>query len=154
MATFPMSILAGVASLTGARTRGLRGPFLTAFAAAIVGCAGLWLLKSTSPLWLAAVAVTFFGLTQGLMSTCTQAAVYLQAPPGQVGTASGLQRTATYIGAIAATSLLGFAYGHHATDHGLHTLAVVMACASGALLIGTIFDRTLPRVIPSHPPHS
>lgn len=151
LATLPMSIVAGVASLAGARTRGLRAPFLVAFAASIAGCMGLWMLDSSSPLWLMAAAVTFFGVTQGLMSTCTQAAVYVQAPPGQVGTASGLQRTATYIGAIAATSLLGIAYGHHATDHGLHTLAIVMGGASGLLFLATIFDRTLPRAISSSP---
>ncbi len=64
---------------------------------------------------------------------------------GKIGTASGLQRTATYIGAITSTSLLGFIYGQHATDHGLHNLAAVMGALSVVLLIGTIIDRTLPR---------
>ena len=53
----------------------------------------------------------------GLTSTATQAAVYIQAPAAEIGTASGLERTATYIGAITSTSLLGIMYGQHATDH-------------------------------------
>jgi MFS family permease len=92
-----------------------------------------------------AAAVMLFGLPTGLTSTATQAAVYIQAPAAEIGTASGLQRTATYIGAITSTSLLGFIYGQHATDHGLHNLAAVMGALSVVLLIGTIFDRTLPR---------
>jgi len=74
-----------------------------------------------------------------------QAAVYIQAPADEIGTAAGLQRTAGYIGAIAATSLLGLMYGKHATDHGLHSLAIVMGVLSAFLFIATIFDRTLPR---------
>jgi len=149
LATLPLSIVAGVASLAGARSHGLRGPFLLAFAASIAGCVGLLFLHAQSPLWIMAAVVTCFGVTQGTVSTATQAAVYLQAPPGQIGTASGLQRTASYIGAIAATSLLGVAYGHHATDAGLHTLARVMGVASVVLLVLTFVDRTLPRATAS-----
>jgi len=91
-----------------------------------------------------AAAVMFFGLPTGLTSTATQAAVYLQSPAAEIGTASGLQRTATYIGAMTSTSLLAIMYGQHATDHGLHNLALVMGALSVVLLVGTIFDRTLP----------
>lgn len=151
LATLPMSIIAGIASVAGARTRGLRAPYLVAFVGGLAGCIALFFLDSASPLWVMAASVTCFGLTQGLASTTTQAAVYMQAPPGQVGTASGLQRTASYLGAIAATSLLGVAYGHHATDHGLHTLAIVMGAACLLLAIATLVDRSLPRADqPSH----
>jgi hypothetical protein len=71
--------------------------------------------------------------------------VYIQAPAREIGTVSGLQRTATYSGAITSTSLLDVMYGQHATDHFLHNLGVVMGALSVVLLIGTIFDRTLPR---------
>lgn len=152
LATLPLSLVGGVASILGARTKGLRGPFLLAFIASILGCVSLLCLDSASPLWLIAAAVTFFGIPQGLASTSTQAAVYLQAPPDQLGMASGLQRTASYIGAILATSVLGVAYGHHATDHGMHTLALVMGGISVVLVIATVFDRTLPRAVPSSSP--
>jgi hypothetical protein len=92
-----------------------------------------------------AAAVMLFGLPTGLASTATRTAVYIQASVNEIGTASGLQRRATYIGAITSTSLLGLMYGQHATDHGLHNLAVVMGVLSVAHLVGTIVDRTLPR---------
>ncbi|UPG85369.1 MFS transporter [Luteibacter aegosomatis] len=151
LATLPMSVVAGVASLAGARTRGLRGPFLVAFASSILGCVALLRIDAATPLWIMAAAVTFFGVTLGLVSTTTQAAVYLQAPAASLGAASGLQRTATYIGAIAATSLLGVAYGQHATDHGLHSLALVMGVVNAVLLLATLVDRTLSRAASSSP---
>lgn len=151
LATLPMSILAGATSILGTRTQGLRGPFLAAFMATVAGCAGLLLLGATSPLWMMAAAVALFGITQGLMSTSTQAAVYLQAPAEQIGAASGLQRTASYLGAIVATSVLGFVYGDRPTDHGLHLLATIMGAASVLLVVATMFDRTLPRAVASLP---
>jgi sugar phosphate permease len=81
-----------------------------------------------------------------MFSTATQAAVYLQAPADEIGTAAGLQRTAGYLGAIAATSLLGALYGKTASDHGLHSVAIVMSVLSACLFVATIFDRTIPRI--------
>ena len=112
--------------------------------ASLIGCVGLLLIDHHSPVWVIAMAVMLFGLPTGMASTATQAAVYIQAPASEIGTASGLQRTATYIGAITATSLLGFVYGQHATDHGLHSLAIVMGVLSAVLVVATILDRTLP----------
>ncbi len=80
-----------------------------------------------------------------MFSTATQATIYLQAPAGEIGTAAGLQRTAAYIGAIAATSLLGLMYGARASDAGLHNLALTMGAVTVALFVFTLFDRTLPR---------
>lgn len=147
VATLPMSAFAAGASLFGARTRGLRGPFLLAFGCAGIACVALLCIDSHVPPWIMAAAVALFGLTQGLASVVTQAAVYLQAPASQMGAASGLQRTATYIGAILATALIGISYGHHPTDHGLHMLAMVMGGAAVLLFIATLFDRTLPRKV-------
>ena len=154
IATLPLSILAGVGSIAGARTKGLRGPFLLAFACSIAGAIALLCIDAASPLWLMAAAVAAFGIPQGLVSVTTQAAVYIQAPPGQIGTASGLQRTFSYVGAMAATAVIGACYGHQPTDHGLHALAAAMAGVSALLLIATLFDRTLPRVDDVSKPHS
>jgi MFS family permease len=143
--TLPMSVIAAVSSLTGARTKGIRAPFLVAIASALAGCVCLSFVDSATSVWPIAAAVAFFGAPQGLASTTTQAAVYLQAPPGSIGTAAGLQRTAMYIGAISATSLLSLMYADHATDSGFHGLALVMGVLSAALFVATLFDRTLPR---------
>jgi len=145
LVTLPLSLIAAVSSLSGARTRGIRAPFVISIGAALVGCVALWFVTSGTSVWIIAFAVMFFGVPQGMFTTATQAAVYIQAPADEIGTAAGLQRTAGYIGAIAATSLLGLMYGKHATDHGLHSLAIVMGVLSAFLFIATIFDRTLPR---------
>jgi len=85
-----------------------------------------------------------FGLPQGICSNANQAAVYVQAPHEEVGTAAGLLRTSQYVGAIVASSLLGLLFGKHPTDHGMHTLAWVIVVLSAALVIATVADRTLP----------
>ena len=143
--TLPMSAVAAASSFSGARTKGIRAPFVIAIGSALIGCACLWFVHAQSAVWWIAAAVIFFGPPQGMFSTATQAAIYLQAPAGEIGTAAGLQRTAAYIGAIAATSLLGLMYGAHASDAGLHNLALTMGAVTVALFVFTLFDRTLPR---------
>jgi len=141
----PMSVIAALSSLAGARTKGIRAPFIISIGSAVAGCACLALLHGGTPSWMIAAAVMLFGLPQGMFSTATQTAVYLQAPATEIGAAAGLQRTAQYIGAIAATSLLGLLFGQRATDHGLHSLALVLGVLGALLLLATIFDRTLTR---------
>jgi MFS family permease len=143
--TLPMSVCATLSSLAGARSGTIRMPFIISTVGALIGCLCLFLIDHQTPVWMIAIAVMFFGLPTGLTSTATQVAVYVQTPAAEIGTASGLQRTATYMGAITSTSLLGLLYGQHATDRGLHSLAIVMGLLSAVLLVATIFDRTLPR---------
>ena len=144
--TLPMSLLAAASSVTGGRTKGIRVLFVISIGAALAGCVGLLFIDSGTAAWVIAIAVVLFGIPQGMFSTATQTAVYLQAPAEEIGTAAGLQRTAGYIGAILATSLLGAVFGKSATDQGLHALAVVIGVLSAFLLVATIFDRTIPRV--------
>jgi nicotinamidase-related amidase/predicted MFS family arabinose efflux permease len=147
LVTLPMSVVAAAASLTGARRKGLRGPFLVSVGAALAGNLGLLFVDGASPLWMIVTAITLFGVTLGTFSFATQAAVYIQAPAEEIGTAAGLQRSAQYIGAIAAASLLASIYGERASDHGLHSLAAVAGALSAILFIVTLFDRTLARVV-------
>ena len=143
--TLPMSILAGLCSLLAARTKGLRSPFVIGAAGGLIGCIGLIFVHSDSPVWLIASAAMFFGVPMGMASTATQAAIYVQAPAADIGTAAGLQRTFSYVGAIFAASLLGIVFGHKPSDHGIHALAIVMIGVTAFLLIFSIFDRTLPK---------
>ncbi|KXV02060.1 MFS transporter [Acetobacter cerevisiae] len=143
LVTIPMSIMAAASSLIGTRTRSIRTPFLISIGSALLGCAALLMVDSYTPVWGIALAALFFGAPQGMFSTATQAAIYVQAPPEEIGTAAGLQRTAQYVGAIAATSVLALMFGPHATDHGLHSLAWIMATLSMILFVSTVFDRTL-----------
>ena len=144
LVTLPMSIVAAVSSLTGVRSKGLRAPFAVSIGAALAGCIGLFIVDSTSSVWVLVIVFTFFGVPLGTFSVATQAAVYIQAPAEEIGMAAGLQRTAQYIGAMSAAALLASIYGQRATDHDLHVLATVMAALSALLLIATLFDRTIP----------
>ena len=75
----------------------------------------------------------------------TQAAVYVQAQASEIGAASGLQRTASYLGAIVAASILALVYGQSASNEGFLRLSIIMAASAAVLFMFTIFDRTLPR---------
>ena len=64
--------------------------------------------------------------------------MYAAAPAEQVGTASGLYRTSQYIGANLAAALVGLGLGDHATDSGLHLLALVISVISAGLLTAAL----------------
>ncbi len=141
----PMSVAAGASSFLGGRTRGIRIPFIVSIGVMVVGCSALGSVSFGAPAWLIAAAAILFGFPQGMFSVSTQAAVYIQAPASEIGAAAGLQRTAFYLGAIIAASVLGLVYGQTATSGGFLTLTIVMGALSALLFIFTIFDRTLPR---------
>jgi MFS family permease len=141
----PMSVAAGISTIYGGRTKGIRMPFIASMGVMVLGCIALGAVTFGSPIWLIAAAAVLFGAAQGMFSVSTQAAVYIQAPASEIGSASGLQRTAFYLGAIIAASVLALVYGKNATNGAFLTLALIMAAISAALFIFTIFDRTLPR---------
>jgi MFS family permease len=141
----PMSVAAGAASIYGGRTKGIRMPFIASMGVMVLGCIALGAVTFGSPMWLIAAAAVLFGAAQGTFSVSTQAAVYIQAPASEIGSASGLQRTAFYLGAIIAAGILALVYGKNATNGAFLTLALIMAATSAALFVFTIFDRTLPR---------
>ncbi|MEH6377434.1 MFS transporter [Streptomyces sp. KLMMK] len=139
----PMSLAAAVCSLLGARTKGLRAPLTTAAALLAAGSGILVTAGGGTPLAALLIASALFGVPQGLASTGNQAAVYAQAPPDRVGSAAGLQRTAQYTSAMAATGLLALCFGQRASDAGLHRLTAVTGALSLVLLVLTATDRAL-----------
>lgn len=146
LVSVPMSVIAALASFWGARLRSIRLAFLLSAAAGLLGSLGLLILNHASPLWQIALAVACFGLPLGMTSTATQAAVYLQAPADQIGTASGLQRTAGYLGSIVSASLLAMTFGKQASDAGFHQLMMILAILSVILLLAIGLDPTLPKM--------
>lgn len=139
----PMSVTALVCSLLGARTKGIRGPLTLACVLLTAGAGLLAFLTADTPLGLLLLAGACFGIPQGLIGTSNQAAVQAHAPPENIGSAAGLQRTAQYIGAITASSLIALAYGQSASDHGLHLMAMVAAVLGVLLIALTVTDRAL-----------
>lgn len=132
-------------SLIVARRRTQWGALVVGAAVLTVGSAFLFFVSSHAPLWLLAGIGVVFGVQNGLTVTAGQAAMYAQAPAADTGIAAGLMRSFMYVGAIASAGLIGLAFGGAATDRGLHTLAAVLVIGSAAVLLGTLFDRTLRR---------
>lgn len=85
-----------------------------------------------------------FGLANGFSGFANQAALYTQSPAGEIAVASGLYRTFVYIGAIFSSSLIGIAFGHTATDHGLHVIAWVILALGLLIALLAALDRTIP----------
>ncbi|MEV8567050.1 MFS transporter [Streptomyces sp. NPDC051322] len=139
----PMSVTALVCSLLGARTKGIRAPLSIAAVLLTAGSAVLLFASGATPLAVLLLAGACFGIPQGLIGTSNQAAVYQHAPADAVGSAAGLQRTAQYLGAITASSLIGLAYGQRADDGGLHLMAAVSIVLGLVLVALTVSDRAL-----------
>jgi predicted MFS family arabinose efflux permease len=143
VATLPLSITAVAATLIGARTKTLRAPLAFAAFALLAGYLGLLVLGNGSSRVAIGVVGVVFGLAQGTNSIANQAAVYEQSPTNEIGTSSGLQRTAGYLGAVGASSLLGLFYGKRASTAGLHSLGLAMVVISALLCVGTLLDPSL-----------
>ncbi|WP_241779859.1 MFS transporter [Streptomyces natalensis] len=139
----PMSGMAAFCALAGARTKGIRAPLTLTAVCLTAGGAALLVLHGTSPPALLLCAGVLIGIPQGLASTGNQAAVYAQAPADGVGAAAGLQRTAQYLGALTASSLIGLLYGQRATDSGLHHIALTGIALGAVLFLLTVTDRAL-----------
>jgi predicted MFS family arabinose efflux permease len=86
-----------------------------------------------------------FGLANGFSGYANQATLYLQSAADEIAVASGLYRTFAYFGAIFSSSLIGIAFGHAATDQGLHAVAYVIAGIGAATGLMALLDRRIPR---------
>lgn len=139
----PAAIVAGVASFVVARKTAIRGPLVVAALVPILGGVLLLFLHTGSPVVLLALTPALFGVPQALASVSNQAALYRLVPAEYIGTAAGLSRTAVYIGAIAASSLIGGVFGQAPTTPDLHVLAWVILGVAVLLTVLTLADRRL-----------
>src|SRR6202044_2437073 len=84
-----------------------------------------------------------FGIALGAGAAGNQNALYSQASASQVGTAAGLFRTFSYIGSIASSAITGIVFRTSVTDHGLHTIAIILVALGAVVLVMTLVDRQL-----------
>jgi MFS family permease len=145
----PMSGVAVCAAAFSGRATGVRTRLVTVAVALVAGAVLLLFVHDRT--WLGALLglAALFGLAQGLTSVANQTTLYHDAPAAQMGTASGLFRTAQYLGAILASTVIALCYGRHADSAGLHRLAVAVLVVGGLLLAVTVLDRGL-RTLGSH----
>ncbi|MEV0375586.1 MFS transporter [Streptomyces sp. NPDC050636] len=123
--------------------RRLRLVLITGSAALCVGSGALALVGSTVPIWAVLIIAAVLGLPNGFNSLGNQTLMYRTAPADEIGTASGLFRTAQYIGANLSSALVGIAVGGSADDSGLHLLAAVITGISVVLLLNAATTRHL-----------
>jgi MFS family permease len=147
----PMFLVAIPISLIGGRRARVRAPLLAGAVGLVVAVSSLFLLDANSSVWLLFGVSALFGLQNGFNGIGNQAAMYAQAPPEVAGTAAGFLRTSQYLGAVLATFLISGAYGHAASDVGLHRLAIallIVALIVLALAVGLRSRATVAEVEP------
>ncbi|WP_123683386.1 MFS transporter [Amycolatopsis thermoflava] len=139
----PMSVAAVLAAASAGKPARLKGRLVVNSLALLAG--SVLLLFVHDGTWIGALVVlaAVFGLGQGLTSVTNQTVLYGQVPPEVMGTASGLFRTAQYLGAIGSSTLIALCFGDHATSHGLHELAAALIVIGAVLFTVTVTDRKL-----------
>lgn len=143
----PGAVLAVVVAIPLARRGLVRTSLLVTVAATAIGVAGLGLQHSTSALPMIVVVLSVFGVTEGVAMVGNQALLHRLAPPGSIGVAAGLLRTAMYLGAIAASIIVAVAFPHGADDAGLHHMVIALAAVCVAL-VGVTLPALLRRPAP------
>ncbi|MET9404622.1 hypothetical protein ABZX90_02315 [Streptomyces sp. NPDC002935] len=88
------------------------------------------------------------GCSAGLNGLANQNALYRQADPARIGSAAGLLRTFTYLGAMAASAADAAFFPHGADTGGMHRLALLMLAGAALLLAVTLIDRSLRDLTP------
>lgn len=142
----PSFLIAVVASQLASRVQQLRGLLVGGLVTLVTGSASLFFMNASTR-WQGLLLISvLFGIQTGVNMIANQAALYTQAPAGQMGAASGLFRTVSYMGAIASITLISLAFGSQSTDGGLHNLALMLTVASAGVLVSTLMDRTLPNI--------
>ncbi|TDP97452.1 sugar phosphate permease [Labedaea rhizosphaerae] len=116
------------------RTLGVRPVLAIGSGALLVGSAALLLVHSHTELVVLVLIAAVLGIPNGFNGLGNQSAMYAVAPTSVIGVASGLLRTAQYVGANMASALLGLTIGAKADDAGLHELAMIMGVLSVGLL--------------------
>jgi MFS family permease len=139
----PTSVISGVVVAPISRRNLVRGPVIVAALASLVGSAGvLFLTSDTSIVWIVLITL-LFGVALGTAASGNQIALYTQAPPEQLGVASGLFRTFGYVGSIASSAITGIVFHTSVSDGGVHLIALIMIGVSIAAVALSVFDRTL-----------
>ena len=140
----PLSALSIVASRVASVRGWVRWPLILAGAALSVAGGVMLQVNQGSSIFVLVGMTLLLGFTNGFSIFANQAVLYVQAPAKEIAVASGLFRTFGYFGAIFSASLIGITFGPAATDSGLHALAWVFGGIGVALVLLTVFDKSIP----------
>lgn len=139
----PTSLISGLIVIPISRRNLVRGPIVAAGLASLVGSVGVLFLGSgTGIVWIVLITL-LFGVALGTGASGNQIALYTQAPPNQLGVASGLFRTFGYVGSIASSAITGVVFRSSVGDSGLHVIAAIMIGVSAVAVALSLADRRL-----------
>ncbi len=140
----PLSVFSIVVTAVVSRRGWVRWPLILGGVALILTAGMMLTITHASPIVVLISMSLLLGLTNGFAGFGNQATLYVQAPAADIAVASGLYRTAAYIGAIFSSSLIGLTFGAGVTDNGFHTLAWVLGGIGSVVVLLTVFDRSIP----------
>jgi predicted MFS family arabinose efflux permease len=139
----PMGVLSASTARLVSRRHEFRKPLLVAPVFMLAGAVAALFLTTTSPVFAIVGVTALFGLMSGSHNVTNQSALYQQAPPKKVGTASGLLRTFGYVGSIASATITGVIFRTRVDDAGLHHVAIILIGIGVVVLLLTAFDGQL-----------
>jgi hypothetical protein len=139
----PMAAIAALVVGPISRRNLVRLPLVISAGSCLVASAGVLLLTTGTAIAWIIVITLIFGITMGTMAIGNQTALYTQVTAGQIGTASGLFRTFGYLGSIGSSAIIAIVFHTHVSDHGLHTIALIMVGVSVGALLMTLADRQI-----------
>lgn len=137
-----LSMLVTPVTARAIRRHGSAGPRLLGLGLLVVAASALQLLgDDTSVALLLGIAV-LLGVPNGVTNLSLQTALYAAAPAGRMGASAGLFQTFRYLGAIAATSVLGVILEQNMSTAGLHDVGLLITGVAVVLfLLGLLAIR-------------
>jgi MFS family permease len=144
----PLAAVGVVTTTVAARLVRQRGPrTLLVIGSVVLAVAALVLTRvdSTAPIIGLVALSAVLGLPNGFNSMGNQTSLYHSAPPGQMGTASGLYRSSQYVGANLAAALLELTMAGPSTDPGLHRTALAVLGIGVVLAVTAVTSKHLRR---------
>lgn len=130
----PTSLVAIACAMLGSRMRPRTG-LLIGCIGALAGAVVLLGLHAASTAYVILGASAVFGIPNGMNPVSEQATLAMHAHVKYMGVASGLLRTAGYIGAMLASSLIAIAFAGGARDSALHAMAFVLIALAVLLVL-------------------
>lgn len=137
----PMSIISAVVAALVSRRNMVRSSLIMSAGFSIAASVGVFFLSTGSSIIFVIIITLLFGVTMGTMAIGNQTVLYTLVPADQIGTASGLFRTAGYIGSIASSAIINLVFQKGVSDFGLHSIAITMIVVSALALLLTVTDR-------------
>lgn len=133
--TTVLSLIVTPITARAIRRHGSTGPRLLGLALMVVAASALQLLGDDTSVALLLCIAVLLGVPNGVNNLSLQTSLYSAAPAGRMGASAGLFQTFRYLGAIAATSVLGVILEQNLSTDGMHEIGLLMTGVAVVLLV-------------------